>query len=305
MNRLTFELAMFRPSSSQLPPRAFPICQKRSGISLPWTAPITLRKHSLYFFLTCCRHAATLSGHKSQTVYSLEPFALPTAWPDSYRAYHHPSAPPNHDATTFDSTYQQAYFGTYDQSIYHQHGGLNAPLDFTISPELLGTTGYLQEPFANYDYNAVYPEFHTTQNIDPLGLGAPPGFQPDWMNTGISNDEYAGQVSAPVPDQLQLVGQLPQAAVAPQPSGQALTFGQAPQATVAPQPFGQALMCPRGCEGTFGRRGEYRRHMKKHERHAFQCNQIGCYKSFYRKDKLNDHLRQAHGIVAPGSRRRG
>lgn len=65
-----------------------------------------------------------------------------------------------------------------------------------------------------------------------------------------------------------------------------------------------ALACPHGCRGTFGRPGEYRRHMGKHANHSFFCTQLSCTKSFYRKDKLKDHLRQGHGI-AQSRRARG
>jgi hypothetical protein len=67
-----------------------------------------------------------------------------------------------------------------------------------------------------------------------------------------------------------------------------------------PQPSTQGLSgCPHGCGGTFGRPGEYRRHMRKHANPNFFCTQHGCTKSFYRRDKLNDHLRQKHGIIQP------
>lgn len=71
------------------------------------------------------------------------------------------------------------------------------------------------------------------------------------------------------------------------------------------QPAAQAsLVCPFGCQGTFGRPGEYRRHMGKHDNPTFFCTQHGCTKSFYRKDKLKDHLRQGHGIAQPRRARR-
>jgi hypothetical protein len=60
------------------------------------------------------------------------------------------------------------------------------------------------------------------------------------------------------------------------------------------------LTCPYGCRGTFGRSNEYRRHMKKHQGRNFLCTQPSCGKSFYRNDKLCDHLGQAHKIAPPG-----
>jgi hypothetical protein len=67
-----------------------------------------------------------------------------------------------------------------------------------------------------------------------------------------------------------------------------------------PQPSGQGpLACPFGCRGTFGRSVEYRRHMSKHNGLNLPCTQPGCSSSFYRRDKLNYHLRQGHGIAVP------
>jgi len=52
--------------------------------------------------------------------------------------------------------------------------------------------------------------------------------------------------------------------------------------------------CPYGCPSTFGRPGEYRRHMKKHNGPFFPCTRPHCGRMFYRQDKLNDHLNQGH-----------
>jgi hypothetical protein len=56
------------------------------------------------------------------------------------------------------------------------------------------------------------------------------------------------------------------------------------------------LNCPHGCPKTFGRPGDYRRHMGKHSSFRFICDAIGCKKTFYRKDKLNAHIRKVHAI---------
>ena len=52
--------------------------------------------------------------------------------------------------------------------------------------------------------------------------------------------------------------------------------------------------CPYGCTNTFGRPGEYRRHMKKHDGPFFPCTRPHCGKMFYRQDKLRDHLDKGH-----------
>ena len=54
------------------------------------------------------------------------------------------------------------------------------------------------------------------------------------------------------------------------------------------------LQCHHGCTGTFRRREEYRRHMKKHNGPFFPCTHPNCGKMFYRQDKLRDHLAKGH-----------
>lgn len=61
--------------------------------------------------------------------------------------------------------------------------------------------------------------------------------------------------------------------------------------------------CPHGCRGTFSQPGEYRRHMKKHAEHRYPCTQLSCTISFYRQDKLRDHLRQKHKLETQPRRR--
>jgi uncharacterized C2H2 Zn-finger protein len=56
---------------------------------------------------------------------------------------------------------------------------------------------------------------------------------------------------------------------------------------------GATLTCPT-CDLCFARPSEYRRHMRKHSRPTFRCVVLGCDKSFYRNDKLRDHVRQRH-----------
>lgn len=56
--------------------------------------------------------------------------------------------------------------------------------------------------------------------------------------------------------------------------------------------------CPR-CRRTFGRTSDLGRHSKKHQRGTsiYQCLVVGCkYKGSYRKDKLDAHKRNCHGV---------
>jgi uncharacterized C2H2 Zn-finger protein len=53
------------------------------------------------------------------------------------------------------------------------------------------------------------------------------------------------------------------------------------------------FFCPR-CDKSFRRVADLRRHALKHEKPQYTCDVPGCARSFYRKDKLRDHVRQAH-----------
>ena len=52
-----------------------------------------------------------------------------------------------------------------------------------------------------------------------------------------------------------------------------------------------------GCERTFRRSGEIVGHVFRHVPPKFKCNADDCYKLFYRKDKLHEHLEQDYGDV--------
>jgi len=73
----------------------------------------------------------------------------------------------------------------------------------------------------------------------------------------------------------------------------------APPATVAAPAAAAAaadrLRCPHGCPATFGRGGEYRRHMMIHEPARYRCPLVDCPKTFSRADKLRDHAKKGHG----------
>jgi hypothetical protein len=71
------------------------------------------------------------------------------------------------------------------------------------------------------------------------------------------------------------------------------------------QPSGQANLMCNGCQVTFGRPSEYRRHLNKHTGRTHPCTEPGCSKSFYRRDKLRDHLRQRHRVALPSRAQEG
>jgi hypothetical protein len=55
------------------------------------------------------------------------------------------------------------------------------------------------------------------------------------------------------------------------------------------------ITCPEGCHATFGRIGELRRHMIKHQPPRYKCPILDCDQTFHRVDKLRDHTRNGHG----------
>ncbi|KAH6868115.1 hypothetical protein BKA58DRAFT_188694 [Alternaria rosae] len=66
-------------------------------------------------------------------------------------------------------------------------------------------------------------------------------------------------------------------------------------ATVPTPAAADRFRCPHGCPATFGRGGEYRRHMMIHERPRYRCPIVDCPKAFSRADKLRDHAKRGHG----------
>jgi len=102
-------------------------------------------------------------------------------------------------------------------------------------------------------------DFDETQAFDQLDLSIPAGAQ-------LIPATYSAMVSAP------------------------------PAPIPAPAPAAaDRIHCPHGCPATFGRGGEYRRHMMIHERPRYRCPMVDCPKTFSRADKLRDHAKRGHG----------
>ena len=78
------------------------------------------------------------------------------------------------------------------------------------------------------------------------------------------------------------------------PSGSLVTTNVAAEPDAARAASDEVLRCRQGCRGTFRRPGDFRRHMRKHGQPRYKCLMFDCDKTFYRADKLRDHLRQGH-----------
>ena len=62
---------------------------------------------------------------------------------------------------------------------------------------------------------------------------------------------------------------------------------------------GDRISCTHvGCSATFGRAGDFRRHIKKHADPELSCSIKTCNYKSYRLDKLREHQRKRHGIAA-------
>jgi uncharacterized C2H2 Zn-finger protein len=103
------------------------------------------------------------------------------------------------------------------------------------------------------------------------------------IDKGIVNASAPQAINMPCAPQDNVHPEIPVAPVIPPANNQV-------QHVTAPA----SRQCPRGCTDTFGRPGEYRRHMKKHNGPFFHCTHPNCGMRFYRQDKLRDHLNKGH-----------
>jgi hypothetical protein len=226
------------------------------------------RKSKEFFFLTCCRHAWV------QTHFATEP-------------KNHPHEPSATNAQTVRSVsgasfqYTEAFPGELSELPGNQ------------------VDRYAVRNFLDQDLPVSSVYMDDAQIILDPNLKVDENFPYYWNHTSDLDDSYDVPMTAlPAPSILDVSGNV-FSAPALTPSQPNVSISDiAPGAT---QPSGtNRLTCPMGCRGTFGRPSEYRRHMTKHQGRSFRCTQPGCSKSFHRKDKLHDHLRQAHKITHPG-----
>jgi hypothetical protein len=77
---------------------------------------------------------------------------------------------------------------------------------------------------------------------------------------------------------------------------------QQPVPVDVPQSIRQArVVCSHlGCNKSYLRAGDCRRHMRDHGPPRFPCTEVGCGMQFRRRDKLCQHLRQRHHLTIRG-----
>jgi hypothetical protein len=118
----------------------------------------------------------------------------------------------------------------------------------------------------------------------------PAQWVPNWTAEGFITNQHAEQPLPPTP-------------ATPQFNFAAKAGRQQPMPTPLPTAFNtpaltrqQRLTCPQGCTKTFGRPGDFRRHMLKHGPPKFKCVVLECERTFHRADKLRQHIKQGHKI---------
>jgi hypothetical protein len=224
------------------------------------------------FFLTCCRHA----WDKCRV-------QIPN--PDAKDPLHEPSAT---NARTIRSVSDASF--QYTEAFPGKSSEL--PDD--------QVDRYAVRTFLDQDLPVSSEYMEDAQFVLKPGFNAEDNSPHDWNYASGLVDSYdAPMTTFQAPSMADVSGNVPPAPALPQ-----FQFdGLVSTVTTGPtQPsVTNRLTCQiHGCRGTFGRASEYRRHMTKHQGRSFPCTQLGCSKSFYRNDKLRDHLRQAHKIIHPG-----
>ncbi|KAJ8111098.1 hypothetical protein OPT61_g6226 [Boeremia exigua] len=143
-----------------------------------------------------------------------------------------------------------------------------------------------------------------------------------WTNDFIARLHYSNDAQTPnaIPElfgnhfEPALSQQVPTSAPIPPlspfdslPVSLAQTSAAPAEAVVLETPDGKFFCSQLGCDATYLRVGDCRRHLKKHNGPFFACDQHGCNMEFYRHDKLRAHLKQGHGVIiaAPRRGRRG
>ncbi|KAI4671022.1 uncharacterized protein J4E88_009417 [Alternaria novae-zelandiae] len=203
-------------------------------------------------------------------------------------------------------TFQNAYAVPFHEPAVDHHGAL-------LPRVAASTNGNLPlaqpEHDAGTQYPAEYPWQANPWNAAALDVYRPGSFN---LNAGLHDEslnlsygefhpEPAFSIALMAPawdfnciqdfDQSNIpIGSAAQLNEASYPGMVSATPAQAPAPAAA-----NRIRCPHGCPATFGRGGEYRRHMMIHEPARYRCPMVDCPKTFSRADKLRDHAKRGHG----------
>lgn len=123
------------------------------------------------------------------------------------------------------------------------------------------------------------------------------GIDPNDAINGFGGLDGFASTTDPTPEMTKSPG------ITTQRSGTAFTGSSLPATHIAPNAAnthssGGRISCSHvGCSATFGRAGDFRRHIKKHADPELSCSVKTCNYKSYRLDKLHEHQRKRHGIA--------
>ena len=169
----------------------------------------------------------------------------------------------------------------------------------TTVPEFSLMDLALEEPQPEFNYNQYeHPPSTVVPDMDPLDLGYG-GPQPglDYNQRGLfktipyDNSNMDSGFVANMPARFGMNEAQPNPAL--HPTTVLAPLGGMNTTVVVMR------ISSRRCAATFGRIGERNRHEKKHQSPKYRCVFSDCDKTFYRPDKLRDHLRQGHKHADP------
>jgi len=184
----------------------------------------------------------------------------------------------DHDHALFSQQVAQA-----NGDFPHAHARHDAGPQYPCQISIWNDTAF--NAYHSGDFNPNDAFYGTPSNFSYDGTEVQSAFPmapmvPVW---DLNNIEYFDQLDMSIPAPAQL-----------NPAHYSAIVSAPPAPVPAPVAAGQ-LRCPRGCSATFGRGGEYRRHMMIHEPARYRCPMVDCTKTFSRADKLRDHAKKGHG----------
>ena len=166
---------------------------------------------------------------------------------------------PNHYMTNME----EPYLIRNDGPALFDRSALTSPPFTSMSSGYPIVNSYMAEPF----YPSVSQGFpsHTSDPQEPYSFNAQTSAGYSQLNSGL-----------------------------PQNSGSATHPGSTHSAAGTARTSEKPHACPFDCGKSFRRKGDMERHAGVHSDPTLLCHVAGCNRSFYRKDKLDEHVVRKH-----------
>lgn len=189
------------------------------------------------------------------------------------------------------------------------HDGAHTAVDDGHFEPILGSVEGITGTVYDEQFNVFHDGVHTAidGHFEPI-LGSVEGasdtmydellgINPSDAINGLRGLDGFASTTDPTPEMTNSPG------ITTQRNGTALTGPSLPATHIAPNAAnthssGDRISCTHvGCSATFGRAGDFRRHIKKHADPELSCSVKTCNYKSYRLDKLREHQRKRHGIA--------